>query len=182
VTKLISDKLKKRYNKEYECKDFAYTNKQNYKIPFKTYNKTIVIGRDCQILNGLDSVFVGQHRFQDFLRDVYKMWDFFTPTILVEGNKFVRGKSIHEFLIKEQMSYKMFYLEVPKKILDKRSKERDNGYDREMRTDSLVVKEIAAYKKIVNNIDYKENIKVRESKTEKQCEKIASEIFEMIKK
>jgi len=172
--------MKQAYNKQYKCKDFAYTNKQNFKIPFKTYGKTIVIGRNCQILNGLDSVFVGQHRFQDFLRDVYKMWDFFTPTILVEGNKFVRGKSIHEFLIKEQMSYKMFYLEVPKKILDKRSKERGNGYDREMRTDSLVEREIKAYNKIVTNLDYKEYIEVRKSETKKQCEKIANEIFEVI--
>ena len=89
-----------------------YTNKKNFKIPFKTYYKTIVIGRNCEILNGLDSVFVGQNRFQDFLRDVYKMWDFFTPTILVEGNKYVLDDKIHKFFIEEQMNYKMFYLQV----------------------------------------------------------------------
>ena len=172
--------MKQEYNKVHKCKDFAYTNNTSFKIPFKTYHKTIVIGRNCEILNGLDSVFVGQNRFQDFLRDVYKMWDFFTPTILVEGNKFVRGKSIHDFLIEQQMRYKMFYLEVPKEILDKRSKERDNGYDRDVRTDTLVNKEIKAYNKIVTNLDYKEYIEVRKSETKKQCEEIASEIFEMI--
>jgi len=172
--------MKQEYNKQYKCKDFAYTNKKNFKIPFKTYGKTIVIGRNCEILNGLDSVFVGQNRFQDFLRDVYKMWDFFTPTILVEGNKFVIGEKIHNFFIEEQMRYKMFYLEVPKEILDKRSKKRDNGYDRKVRTDSLVNKEINAYNEIVTNLDYKEYIEVRKSKTKKQCEEIASEIFEMI--
>ena len=74
----------------------------------------------------------------------------------------------------------MFYLEVPKEILDKRSKKRDNGYDRKVRTDSLVNKEINAYNKIVTNLDYKEYIEIRKSETKKQCEEIASEIFEMI--
>ena len=108
------------------------------------------------------------------------MWDFFTPTILVEGNKYVLDDKIHKFFIEEQMNYKMFYLQVPKEILDKRSKKRNNGYDTKIRTDSIVEKEINSYNKIVTNLDYKEYVEIRESETKKQCKKIASEIFEMI--
>ena len=61
---------------------------------------------------------------------------------------------------------------------DERSKKRDNGYDRNNRTRSLVEKELKKYDEVISK--YKSNVEIRSSQTWEDCENIATEIFESL--
>ena len=174
--------MKEKCKREYEGKDHAYTSKQGYKVPFSTYGSVMVIGRNSQVLNGSDSVMLGITRIKWFLHYEYFKWQsIFTPTILIEGNKFMSDNRIHDFMIKEKMKYEMYYLKVPVEILDKRSKKRANGYDLRIRTKKMVERELCNYNDIITNEKYRKNIKVRNSVNKKRCKMIADEIFGVIK-
>ena len=81
-------------------------------------------------------------------------------------------------MIRKNIEYKMYYLKVPMEILDERSKKRDNGYDRNNRTRSLVEKELKKYDEVISK--YKSNVEIRSSQTWEDCENIATEIFESL--
>ena len=81
-------------------------------------------------------------------------------------------------MIKNNMEYKMYYLTAPIEIVNERSKQRNNGYDRNSRTDTIVQDELKQYEKVISK--YKNNVEVRPSQSWQNCEKIATEIFDTL--
>ena len=180
ITNLLENKVKDYYGgKDGVSGDLGFKSNKNYKIPFRTYGNTMIIGREGQVLNGTDSVYLGTTKIPMLLTTYYYMWkDMFLPNIIIEGNKFISDGKIHSHMIRENIEYKMYYLKVPIEILDERSKKRDNGYDRNNRTRSLVEKELKKYDEVVSK--YKSNVEVRSSQTWEDCENIATEIFKSL--
>ncbi len=182
VTEIIKSKLKNYYLDLYEGDDHEYTSKSGFKIPFSTYGgKVMVIGRSglLQVLKGSDGVTVGINRFENFLHYEYFKWQpTFTPQIIVEGNKFISRPEMHHFLINENIKYKMYYLHAPRDVIDRRSEKRGNGYDRNIRTSTLIDKQLKNYEFLISK--YK-NVIVRKSETEEEQKNIADEIFKNLK-
>ncbi len=180
VTNLLENKVKDYYGGEDGVSgDLGFKSNKGYKIPFRTYGNTMIIGREGQVLNGTDSVYLGTNKIPMLLTTYYYMWkDMFLPNIIIEGNKFISDGKIHSHMIRQNIKYKMYYLKVPMEILDERSKTRDNGYDRNNRTRSLVEKELKKYDEVISK--YKNNVEVRSSQTWEDCENIATEIFESL--
>ena len=180
ATNLLENKVKDYYGgKDGVSGDLGFKSNKNYKIPFRTYGNTMIIGREGQVLNGTDSVYLGTTKIPMLLTTYYYMWkDMFLPNIIIEGNKFISDGKIHSHMIRENIEYKMYYLKVPIEILDERSKKRDNGYDRNNRTRSLVEKELKKYDEVISK--YKSNVEIRSSQTWEDCENIATEIFESL--
>ena len=177
TTNLLKEKLHKHYSEVYEGDDHRYTSKNGYKIPFSTYGKVMVLGRtDKNVLYGTDGVMIGLSKVQDFLHNEYFKWkSIFTPHIIIEGHKYISKSEMHDFLIKEKMKYKMYYLHAPRNVLTKRSKKRANGWDKKTRTESLIDKQIQEYEKVIKK--YKDNIVIRESTSVQKCQEISNEIF-----
>ena len=179
VTKLIVSKLKDHFGEIGAEGDHGYKSNSGYKIPFQTYGNTMIIGRDGQVLNGTDSVYLGINKFQKFIEYEYFKWRaIFTPNIIIEGQKFISKNTMHDFMIKNNMEYKMYYLTAPIEIVNERSKQRNNGYDRNSRTDTIVQNELKQYEKVISK--YKNNVEVRPSQSWQNCEKIATEIFDTL--
>ena len=156
VTKLIVSKLKDHFGEIGAEGDHGYKSNSGYKIPFQTYGNTMIIGRDGQVLNGTDSVYLGINKFQKFIEYEYFKWRaIFTPNIIIEGNKYISKNTMHDFMIKNNMEYKMYYLTAPIEIVNERSKQRNNGYDRKSRSDTIVQNELKQYEKVVSK--YKNN-------------------------
>ena len=86
---------------------------------------------------------------------------------------------MHDFMIKNNIEYKMYYLKVPMEIMDDRSKKRDNGYDRNIRTTNMIEKQLVEYDKVISK--YKNNVEIRSSQSWEDCENIATEIFDSLK-
>ena len=63
---------------------------------------------------------------------------------------------MHDFMIKKNIEYKMYYLKVPMEIMDERSKNRGNGYDRNIRTTNMIEKQLVEYDKVISK--YKSNV------------------------
>ena len=180
ITHLLENKVKDYYGgKDGVSGDLGFKSNKGYKIPFRTYGNTMIIGREGQVLNGTDSVYLGTTKIPMLLTTYYYMWkDMFLPNIIIEGNKFISDGKIHSHMIRKNIEYKMYYLKVPMEILDERSKKRDNGYDRNNRTRSLVEKELKKYDEVISK--YKSNVEIRSSQTWEDCENIATEIFESL--
>jgi len=176
VTNLLESKIKDYYGKMNVKGDLGYKSNKGYKVPFRTYGKVMVIGREGQVLNGTDSVYLGTEKFPMVVEYEYFKWSsIFTPYIIIEGNKFISKDKMHNFMIKRNIEYKMYYLTVSMDILDERSKNRDNGYDRNIRTTTIVENELEQYKKVISK--YENNVEIRSSESWQDCENIATEIF-----
>ena len=63
-------------------------------------------------------------------------------------------------------------------IMDERSKKRDNGFDRNIRTTNMIEKQLIEYDKVISK--YKSNVEIRSSESWESCENIANEIFESL--
>ena len=181
VANLLESKIKEYY-KVTDCEldgDLGFKSNSGYKIPFRTYGNTMLIGRESQVLNGLDSVYIGLNKFKLVIEYEYFKWkSIFTPNIIIEGNKFMDKNAMHDFMIEKNIKYKMYYLKVDMDILDERSRKRGNGYDKNTRTTSMVERELKNYDKVISK--YKNNVEVRFSKTRQDCENIATEIFNTV--
>ena len=179
VTKSIVSKLKDHYGEIGAEGDHGYKSNNGYKIPFQTYGNTMIIGREGQVLNGTDSVYLGVNKFKKVIEYEYFKWRaIFTPNIIIEGHKFISKNTMHDFMIKNNIEYKMYYLKAPMEIMDDRSKKRGNGYDRNIRTTNMIEKQLVEYDKVISK--YKNNVEVRSSQTWEDCENIATEIFETL--
>ena len=182
VTHMIKDKLKKHYSNMYEGDNPFFSSKNGYKIPFSTYGgKVMVIGRSGkQVMYGSDGVTIGLSKFQDFLHyECFKWKPVFSPHLIIEGHKFISKDAMHDYLIEKNIDYKMYYLTAPRDIIDKRSKERANGWDNRIRTDKLITNQLESYSELT--LKYKDNVVIRQSETTKQQESISDEIFNDLK-
>ena len=97
---------------------------------------------------------------------------------IIEGHKYISKNTMHDFMIKNNIEYKMYYLKVPMEIMDERSKKRDNGFDRNIRTTNMIEKQLIEYDKVISK--YKSNVEIRSSESWESCENIANEIFESL--
>ena len=179
VAKSIVSKLKDHYGEIGVEGDHGYKSNSGYKIPFQTYGNTMIVGREGQVLNGTDSVYLGVNKFQKFVEYEYFKWRaIFTPNIIIEGHKFISKNTMHDFMIKNNIEYKMYYLKAPMEIMDDRSKKRGNGYDKNIRTTNMIEKQLVEYDKVISK--YKSNVEIRSSESWEDCENIATEIFESL--
>ena len=185
VTQLIKDKLLYHYsNLHYSGHDHEYTSKNGFKIPFSTYGgKVMVVGRKGEgVLRGTDGVTRGIGRFKDFLHYEYFKWKpTFTPQIIVEGHKFISKPEMHDFLIKENIKYKMYCLKVSRDEMDERSKKRGNGWDTKTRTPKVIDNQLEEYNIVISKYKNNNNIEIRTSETKEQQENIADEIIKDLK-
>ena len=182
VTKSIVSKLKDHYREISAEGDHGYKSNSGYKIPFQTYGNTMILGReprDGQVLNGTDAVYIGVNKFQSFIEYEYFKWKtIFTPNIIIEGHKYISKNTMHDFMINNNIKYKMYYLKVPMEIMDERSKKRDKGFDRNQRTTNMIEKQLIEYDKVISK--YKSNVEIRSSESWESCENLANEIFESL--
>jgi len=129
----------------------------------------------------LDNYRKKRENFISFIKENYKKYDH----IIFEGLKWSSSRYVilNEF-IKLKYDFKIFYLDVPKKIINQRRKERGRPREKKISIEQLdkeFIKSKIHNDLLIKNKYFSKNIKVRNNINHNDLNLITKEIYELIK-
>ena len=146
--------------------------------------KKININKNIFTLNKsstLDNYREKRENFISLIKENYKKYDHF----IFEGLKWSSSRYVilNEF-IKLKYDFKIFYLDVPKKIINQRRKERGRPREKKISIEQLdkeFIKSKIHNDLLIKNKYFSKNIKVRNNINHNDLNLITKEIYELIK-